>query len=117
MTARVTSALFVSALVRRAFVEGAFAAVVRRGAEEAGAIFVTVEWPDRRVDLYAPAPQTEFGEDTGGRLFQRVLDGVDGAAITARLEREWRFDSDLWVLAIEDREGRSFLDVAPEEPA
>jgi hypothetical protein len=94
-------------------VEGAFAAVVSRGAEEAGAIFVTVEWPDRSIDLYAPAPQTAI-ETSGDRLFQCVLKRADTAAITARLERERRFDSDLWVVAIEDREGRSFLDLAAD---
>jgi hypothetical protein len=103
--------------VRRAFIEGAFAAVVRHGAEEAGAVFVTVERPDRTVDLYAPAPQTAFGEDAGGRLFQRVLRGASAPDIAARLERERRFDSDLWVVAIEDRDGRSFLDVAEDGAA
>ncbi|HEV7283535.1 MAG TPA: DUF1491 family protein, partial [Kaistia sp.] len=43
---RVTSGLWVAAYIRRAFVEGAFAAVVRRGSEEAGAIFVVVDWLD-----------------------------------------------------------------------
>lgn len=94
--------------------EGAFAAVVRRGAEEAGAIFVTVEHPDRSVDLYAPAPQTAIGETAGDRLFQRVLAGASGAEIAARLERERRFDTDLWVVAIEDRDGRPFLDVVED---
>ncbi|MEP2580565.1 MAG: DUF1491 family protein, partial [Roseibium sp.] len=37
---RVTSEFFVSALVRRVFGEGGFAAVSRRGAPEAGAVFV-----------------------------------------------------------------------------
>lgn len=100
--------------MRRAFIEGAFAAVVSHGAEEAGAIFVTVERPDRTVDLYAPAPQTALDETSGDRLFQRVMHAADGAAIAARLDRERRFDSDLWVVAIEDRDGRSFLDTVPE---
>lgn len=90
---------------------------MRRGAEEAGAVFVTVERPDRSIDLYAPAPQTAFGEESGGRLFQRVLRGADAPGIAARLERERRFDGDLWVVAIEDRQGRSFLDLAEEGAA
>lgn len=73
---------------------------------------MTVERPDRTVDLYAPAPQTAFGDESDGRLFQRVLRGASAPDIAARLERERRFDSDLWVVAIEDRDGRSFLDVA-----
>ena len=72
--ARVTSAFFVSALVRRAMHEGAFAALVRRGAEEAGVVFVLVDRLDGSVDLYIqnespgkgkesnwlPAPKGEF---------------------------------------------------------
>lgn len=87
--------------------------MVRHGAEEAGAIFVTVEWPDRSIDLYAPAPQTSV-DTSGDRVFQRVLERADPAAIAARLERERRFDTDLWVVAIEDREGRSFLDLVAD---
>jgi hypothetical protein len=39
---RLKSNIWVSAYVRRCDVEGAFAAVRRKGAEEAGAIFVKV---------------------------------------------------------------------------
>lgn len=88
--------------------------MVRRGAEEAGAIFVTVERPDRTLDLYAPAPQTAIGETAGDRLFQRVMASAGAVDVAARLEREKRFDTDLWVVAIEDREGRSFLDLVEE---
>ena len=37
---RLTSDFWVSALMRRVFAEGGFAAVARRGASEAGAVFV-----------------------------------------------------------------------------
>ena len=37
---RVTSEFFVSALIRRVFSSGGFAAVERRGATEAGAVFL-----------------------------------------------------------------------------
>ena len=40
---RITSDLWVSALTRRVFAEGGFAAIVRRGATEAGAIFVITQ--------------------------------------------------------------------------
>ena len=57
---RVTSGLWVAAYVRRCHSEGAFAVVVRRGAEEAGAITVTVDRLDGTSDLYLPAPQSVF---------------------------------------------------------
>ena len=110
---RLTSALFVSAHIRRCFAEGAAAVVMRRGAEDAGAIFVVVDRLDGTNDLYGPAPQTAFETDRpAARLFQQIADRADSEAINARLEREKRFDPDIWVVAIEDRDGRSFLDVA-----
>src|SRR5207245_3794462 len=59
---RLKSAVWVAAYVRRCHVEGAFAAVRRRGAEEAGAIFVKVNRLDGTSDLFGPAPQTAFDE-------------------------------------------------------
>ncbi|MFV8096477.1 DUF1491 family protein, partial [Enterobacter cloacae complex sp.6730737] len=49
---RLKSAIFVSALLRRAQVEGAYGVVVRRGSEEAGAIFVKVSRLDGTAALY-----------------------------------------------------------------
>ena len=48
----------------------------------------------------------------GGRLFTRVRERVGEAEIQAALAREMRFDPDLWLVAIEDREGRAFVDLA-----
>jgi hypothetical protein len=108
---RVTSSLWVGAYVRRCFAEGAFPAVVRHGAEEAGAIFVIVDRLTGIADLYGPAPQASFDEARPSeRIFQRVAAEESLSAINARIEREVRFDPDLWVVAIEDRDGRSFLD-------
>ena len=108
---RVTSSLWVGAYVRRCFAEDAYAAVVRRGAEEAGSIFVVVDRLNGTADLYGPAPQATFAESRPSeRLFQRVATEESLAEVNARLEREGRFDPDLWVIAVEDRDGRAFLD-------
>jgi hypothetical protein len=109
---RVTSSLWVGAYVRRCNSAGAYTTVGRRGADEAGAIFVVVEHLDGTGDLYAPAPQSAFAEaKPDARLFQRLLENTDLAEISARIEREVRFDPDLWVVTVEDRAGRPFLDV------
>ncbi len=87
---------------------------MRHGAEEAGAIFFEVDRLDGTIDLYGPAPQTAFDEERPtDRLFQLIVEKAEPSAINARLEREAKFDPDLWVVAIEDRDGRSFLDLAP----
>lgn len=109
---RVKSGLWVAAFVRRCHLEGAPAVVMRRGAEEAGAIFVVVDRLDGSNDLYAPAPQAEFAEAApSDRLFQLVQGAVDAEALRNAIARETRFDPDVWVVALEDRSGRSFLDL------
>jgi hypothetical protein len=113
---RITSALFVSALIRRASLAGAEAVVVRHGSDEAGAIFVSVDRRDGTVDLYSPAPQSLLpgGDDPlpADRLFTLVAERVPDAAIAERIAREVKFDPDLWVVAIEDRDGRPFVEIA-----
>lgn len=111
---RLKSGIWVSAYLRRCNVEGVFAAVRRRGAEEAGVIFIKVSRLDGTAVLYGPAPQTAFDEaQPGERFFTVALGGAAPAAdadIEARLLREIRYDSDLWIVEVEDRAGRNFLD-------
>lgn len=109
MSARLTSDFWVSAHVRRCQLAGAYALVRKRGAIEAGAIFIVVDRLDGANDLYGPAPQTE-ADDPRARAFERLLEGVDGLAVEERLTRERKFDPDLWIVVVEDREGRAFLE-------
>lgn len=109
MAARLTSDFWVSAYVRRCQIAGAYALVRKRGAPEAGAIFIVVDRLDRSNDLYGPAMQGE-AEDVRGRSFDRIREAVDGLAIEERLAREMKFDSDLWIVVVEDREGRAHLE-------
>lgn len=111
---RLKSAIFISALLRRCQVEGAFAALVRKGAEEAGAIFVKVARLDGTAALYGPAPQTAFDESfPADRKFSvLVAPGSPEADADARIAREAKFDPDIFVVEIEDRQGRHFLDIA-----
>ena len=99
--------------MRRCAVEGAAAYLRRRGADSAGAIFVKIDRLDGFFALYGPAPQSEAREGYD-RLFSRVHreDWIDGAEAEARLAREQKFDSDLWIVEVEDRQGRHFLDLA-----
>ena len=111
---RLKSGIWVAAYLRRAQVEGVFGAVRRRGAEEAGAVFIIVNRLDGTAALYGPAPQSAFDDaQPAERIFTAVLGGtapVAEAEVEARLARETRFDPDIWIVEIEDRAGRHFLD-------
>ena len=111
MSARVTSAMWVSAYVRRCGVAGAPAYVVRKGAEAAGAIFIKVNRLDGTVLLLAPAPQALLADADHARAWTpwRGGEAVAEGDADAYLAREARFDPDLWLVEIEDRQGRHFL--------
>jgi hypothetical protein len=109
---RLRTDFWVAALRRRAEAAGAYVSIARHGADEAGAIFVTVDHGDGRFDLYGPAPQSVFDDERpSDRLFLRVAEGCSEAEAGSRMEQELRFDPDLWLIGIEDRQGRAFVDV------
>jgi hypothetical protein len=111
---RLKSALWVSAYLRRCQVEGVAAVVRRRGAEEAGAIFVRIDRLDGTSDLFGPAPQSAFDSAPGAaRAFSASLaeQPAPDASIESYLAREIKFDPDIWIVEVENRNGRNFLDV------
>jgi len=107
--ARLTSDFWVSAYLRQAALEGLVAVLRRRGAREAGAIFVKLDRLDGTAALYGPAPQA-LADESGARRFQLILDS-DPGSIEERVERERRFDPDLWLVEIENRNGDAKLDL------
>jgi hypothetical protein len=108
---RLKSELWVKAYLRRCRLEGADAVLVRRGDDDAGAIYIKVSRLDGTAMLFAPAPA---GLDAAreDRLWQPSLKGEPSAEaeVDAFLERQIGFDSDIWIVAVEDRAGRHFLD-------
>ncbi|MDO9299339.1 DUF1491 family protein [Bradyrhizobium sp.] len=111
---RLKSAIWVAAYLRRCQTAGVFGAVRRRGAEEAGAVFVKVATLDGNAMLYVPAPQTVYDDS---RPIERIFtpmspQPVPETSVEERLVREIKFDPDAWVVETEDRAGRHFLDLA-----
>lgn len=99
---RLTSDFFVSALIRHVFKAGGYAVVEKKGASEAGAIFLRLRARDGLETLYAPAPQSFFDEDTSGdRRFEIRSVKVESEEVEEILAREKKFDQDLWVIEIE----------------
>lgn len=113
---RVTSDFWVSAFIRRVGLEGGFATLRRRGNAEAGAIAVTVSRAaDRLVALYLQAPQSAFDDGRPvDRLFVPAWPDifVEEPRVSEKLARETKFDPDLWIIDIEDRDGRAFVELA-----
>ena len=111
---RLKSSIWVAAYLRRCQTEGIFGAVRRRGAEEAGAVFVKVVTLDGHAMLYAPAPQTVYDDS---RPIERFFlptskEPMPEASVEERLVKEIRFDPDAWIVETEDRAGRHLLDLA-----
>jgi hypothetical protein len=98
---RVTTDLWVSVLVKRVFSGGGFAAVAKRGASEAGAVFVIVRDRLGGAELFGPAPQTSYDTAKPDERYFSRYELQDEAALDARLEKERRFDPDIWVVEIE----------------
>lgn len=109
--ARLTSDFWVSAFLRR---HGGAAVLRRRGAASAGAIFIKIDRLDGTADLYAPAPQSLIEADRGqDRLFVRVFQSpVDYLDVEAKLAREISFDSDVWIVELDARDGDGGLELA-----
>ena len=113
---RLKSSIWVAAYLRRCQNAGIFGAVRRRGAEEAGAVFVKVASLDGNAMLYMPAPQTVYDDS---RPVERIFmptspQPLPEQSVEERLAKEIRFDPDAWIIETEDREGRAFLNLADE---
>jgi hypothetical protein len=105
-TPRLKAGIFVRALIRRAQAGGASAFVVRKGAEEAGAVILTLSRLDGTCLLLNQAR-----DGKGELVWAKPLgDWGDEAKARGWLDKQVRFDPDLWIVEIEDREGRAFVD-------
>ncbi len=108
---RVSSELWVKALLRRAVGGGAMGVVVRHGDDTAGSIFVKVNRLDGSALLFGSAPAGLAGTEEARRLIALLNpDGNPEADIDAYLSKQLSFDPDIWVVEIEDRGGRAFLE-------
>lgn len=103
---RLKAEIWVKALIRRCEVAGAAAMVVRRGDSTSGTVLVKVNRLDRTATVYAPA---RAGDGTLIWLAGTGTEPVPEPDADSYVERQRKFDPDLWVVEIEDREGRHFL--------
>jgi len=96
MSARLKSGLWVKALLRRAGQDGGSAMLLRRGDEDAGTVLVVlVDRAGRHAVLREAGMQ-----EAAGSPWHRV-EIADPAALQEYLDRQIRYDSDLWIIEIE----------------
>lgn len=109
--ARLKTEIRIAAQLRRAQGGGAFAAILRRGDPDAGAMWIIVR-QGTSLSRY-----TEQMSLTGGRDW--YADGpFDETDLSLKINKAVDRDPDLWIVEIEDAEGRAFLDgeVANQKP-
>lgn len=103
--ARLTSDVWVSAYLARLRGLAIPAFVVRKGDATAGAVLIKLNTLDGQASCY----QRSFDLETGARRWV-VLQSGDDRDVEASIAKQCSFDSDLWVIEVEDREGRHLLD-------
>jgi len=108
---RLKTDIRVSAHVRRAMSAGAFATIARRGDPDAGAVAVKVYLGAATARLF-----TQSRDLNGASVWREPFSAPCAESeIDAFLAKETAIDPDLWIVEIEDREGRAFLDDRVEE--
>ena len=109
---RLRTDFWVAAYLRTRNRDRVAAVLRRRGAPEAGAIFIKVDCLDGRAALFGPAPQTAAGDDGERRFVRTHADPyLDPGEVETRLRREIGFDEDLWIVEVDARDGDPAVEV------
>jgi hypothetical protein len=101
---RLTAEFWVRAYLARLRLADIPAFVIARGDATAGAVMVKVNTLDGAARAFGRSYDA-----SGARVWVALAEGPE-ADVDAALERQRRFDPDLWVIEVEDRQGRSLLD-------
>ncbi|MWD29051.1 DUF1491 family protein [Aquicoccus sp. SCR17] len=103
--ARLTTEFWVHAYLARLRLLQIPAFVVAHGDNHAGAVLVKLN----TLDGQARAFSRTFDLMTGERRWMELAAGAE-PEVDAAVERQRRSDPDLWVIEVEDREGRHLLE-------
>ena len=105
MTARLATGIWVAAYLTRLRLAEIPVYVTAKGDATAGAVIVKVA----TLDGQARAFQRSFDLASDARVWVTLAEG-DEREVDAVLTRQKSRDRDLWVLELEDRQGRTLLD-------
>jgi hypothetical protein len=108
---RLKSDIWVKAYIRRCAGAGLSAVVVRHGDDDAGAIFIRINRLDGTSVLFGPSPAGLSGAEEDRRWVSCLAEsGVEDEVVETYLKREAQFDTDLWIVEVEARDGAHLLD-------
>ena len=102
---RLTADIWVFAYLTRLRLIEIPAFIVKRGDNTAGAVLVKLNTLDGSACCY----QRSFDLMTGDRKWMVLAEGEE-ASVDASITKQRSFDPDLWVIEVEDRQGRHLLD-------
>jgi hypothetical protein len=101
---RLTSEFWVQAYLTRLRLADIPAFVTARGDATAGNVMVKLNTLDGKAQAF----QRSYDLD-GNRIWMVLAEG-DDAKVEATLARQRTFDPDIWIIEVEDRQGRHLLD-------
>jgi hypothetical protein len=102
---RLTAEFWVQAYLNRLRLASIPVFVVAKGDATAGAVLVKLNTLDGQAKLF----QRSVDLISGDRKWVVLADGPE-ADVDASVAKQRGFDRDLWVIEVEDREGRHLLD-------
>ncbi|MQQ08675.1 DUF1491 family protein [Epibacterium sp. SM1979] len=103
--ARLTAEFWVQAYLARLRFQDIPAFVTAHGDDTAGAVLVKLN----TLDGDAQAFHRTYDLMSGARTWDQLASGPEGE-VDASIRRQQAFDPDLWVIEVEDRQGRHLLD-------
>lgn len=102
---RLTARFWVDAYLTRLSIQDIPAFVVAHGDDTGGAVLVKLSTLDGQARVF----QRSFDLMTGDRKWVELEAGVE-RDVDEAITRQRSFDPDLWVIEVEDRQGRHLLD-------
>ena len=102
---KLTADIWVSAYLTRLRLSEIPAFIVQKGDATAGAVLIKLNTLDGQACCY----QRSFDLMTGDRKWVVLVDGAE-RDVDSSVAKQCSFDPDLWVIEVEDKQGRHLLD-------
>jgi len=107
---RIKAGIWVGAYVRRLNAMAVPALVARRGDADAGAIYIKINTLDGLAFLLRPAMAGKEGSEDERFWSPAFAVPREEQEVDRYLARQREFDADLWIVEVEDKAGRTFIE-------